>query len=143
MTGGAPRSGALSPAESTAVSVELRRLRLAARLTQAQLAVRLGCAVAWVSKRETGGALLTQAEVWRIQAALAAPAPVPPVVPRQARPVKATRPVQPAVRVRSFRAIPATCTCDWRVTFERRRVSGWELARPAARCPNHGKQAPR
>lgn len=48
-----------------------------------------------------------------------------------------------SVSVRSFKDIAAGCPCHWEMTFKRRRVSGWALARPLPGCLHHGKQAGR
>ena len=78
MSGGAPpRTGLLSAAESRAASGEIRRLRMAAGLTQAALAALLYRSTGWVSKRETGGALLTAGEVRTVRAVLSAVAAAP------------------------------------------------------------------
>ena len=130
MSGGAPpRSGLLCPAESRTAAEEIRRLRQARGLTQAELAALMHYSTGWVSKREAGGALLTRGEVMLACAVLrAGEQPEPPRTPVPGP-------------VRSFRDIPLTCPCGWAMTFEGRRPSGWVLVKPWPECLHHGKQA--
>lgn len=131
MSGGAPpRTGLLSPGESRTAADEIRQLRRARGLTQAEFAALLYRSTGWVSKREVGGALLTRGEVMHACAVLrAGEAPDEPP------------PEAVAGQVRSFRDIPVSCPCDWAMTFWKQRPSGWELARPWPGCVHHGKRS--
>jgi hypothetical protein len=65
-------------------------------------------------------------------------APLPQA--RQEVPPSRTSLPSRAALVRSFKEIPATCPCDWRMTFRDRRPSGWELAGTRAECAHHGSR---
>jgi hypothetical protein len=65
-------------------------------------------------------------------------APLPQA--RQEVPPSRTSLPSRAALVRSFKHIPATCPCDWRMVFEARRPSGWELAGTRAECLHHGSR---
>lgn len=65
-------------------------------------------------------------------------APLPQA--RQEVPPSRTSAPSRAASVRSFKHIPATCPCDWRMTFRDRKPSGWELAGTRAECPHHGRE---
>jgi transcriptional regulator with XRE-family HTH domain len=115
----------------------LSSARRARQLTQWEAARAAGISSSYLSKLETGtepvppGAAARLAPVLGLKAADLTRAP---------RPQRASRAVapSPAVSARSFRDIPVTCPCDWRMTFEDRRPSGWELAGAKAACPHHG-----
>lgn len=134
MSGGAPpRSGLLSPGESRTAAEEIRQLRRARGLTQAGLAELLHYSAGWVAKREAAGALLTRDEVTQLCAVLRA----------GEAPAGLGAPATVPVGRRSFRDIPRTCPCDWAMTFDRQRPSGWVLARPWPGCRHHGEQVGR
>lgn len=130
--------------------VLLRAARTAKGLRQLDVARDAGMSASLLSVLENGQVRVRPWDAARLAPALGldpgdllrAPAPPPPGPPQRAAavpPRSVAHSRTPAVT--SFRDIPATCLCDWRMVFERRRPSGWELAKAVSGCPHHGNGA--
>jgi transcriptional regulator with XRE-family HTH domain len=122
----------------------LRDARTAKGLLQWEAARDAGMTASRLSVIETGKAPVRPLDAARLAPVLGldeedlmrAPRPEP-AVRRTALPAR-TAAASRAVLARSFKDIPATCPCDWRMTFEKYRPSGWELTVVRGACMHHG-----
>jgi len=114
----------------------LRDARTARGLRQWQVARDAGIGATRLSALERGREPVGAGDARRLAPVLGLDAGELLRAPRpQRRPQAVT--ASPAVTAGSFKDIPATCLCDWQMTFRRRRPSGWELAEIARDCPHH------
>lgn len=114
----------------------LRDARAAKGLCQWEAAKAAGISPTYLSRLENGAELVPPGAAARLGHALGLdPADLlrAPRPPRRAPSLTTA----PAASVATFRNIPATCPCDWAMTFSKRRPSGWELARAVPACMHH------
>lgn len=114
----------------------LRDARAAKGLCQWEAAKAAGISPTYLSRLENGAELVPPAAAARLGRVLGLDAGELLRAPRPPRRAPAVAP-SPVALVATFRNIPATCPCDWAMTFSKRRPSGWELARALPACIHH------
>jgi DNA-binding XRE family transcriptional regulator len=114
----------------------LLEARTARGLFQWEAAKAAGISAARLSALENGADIVRPGDARRLGHVLGLDAGDLLRAPRPPRQAPSVSP-SPAFLVTTFRGIPATCPCDWRMTFAGRRPSGWELAETVARCLHH------
>lgn len=113
----------------------LREARTAKGLRQWEAARAAGIGVTRLSALEHGTEVVRPGDARKLAPVLGLDAAELLRAPRpQRRPQAVT--ASPAVTSHSFKDIPATCLCEWQMTF-RRRPSGWELAEAHPACVHH------
>jgi transcriptional regulator with XRE-family HTH domain len=115
----------------------LREARAAKGLFQWEAAKAAGISAARLSTLENGADIVRPGDARRLGHVLGLDAGELLRAPRPPRRAPSVSP-SPAALVMTFRDIPATCPCDWRMRLARRRPSGWELASITAMCLHHG-----
>jgi hypothetical protein len=114
----------------------LRSARRARRLKQWEVVRATGISLTRISVLENGHKPVRADEAERLALALGLDAHALTHPPVTVPPPERTVP-PPSVTVRSFKDIPATCPCGWRMTFGNRRPSGWALAEVKPGCLHH------
>lgn len=114
----------------------LRDARAAKGLRQWEAARQAGISAPRLSALENGTDIVRPGDARRLGHVLGIDAGELLRAPRPPRRAPAVSP-SPVALAATFRNIPATCPCDWAMTFEKRRPSGWELARAVPACIHH------
>jgi len=114
----------------------LRDARTVQGLRQWQVARDAGIGPTRLSALEHGAELVCPGDARKLAPVLGLNAAELLRAPRPERRALAVT-ASPALTVRSFKDIAATCLCDWEMTFAGRRPSGWKLARIARGCLHH------